>query len=136
MDMEIIASMLGGVDIAEVYSPQRVAATFKRFRMSAGSSMDLRIGWDFTREVDRRKAWKQLDEEKAYLLVGAPPCKLFSTLQAMNISVNKGNQGWREEFESRMGEAREYITLRCSLYRKQLKEGRHFLHRHPWTATS
>ena len=44
------------VDVAEVFSPPRVAEVGKGFGLEAGASMDPTTGWDFTREEDRRAA--------------------------------------------------------------------------------
>ena len=48
-DRKILASMLLGVDITEVYSPERIARVATEFGLVAGSSMDLTNGWDFAR---------------------------------------------------------------------------------------
>ena len=43
-DRKIIASVIMGVDITEVFSPERVAQVAKRFGLTTGSSMDLTNG--------------------------------------------------------------------------------------------
>ena len=45
---ETLAEMLKSIDIAEVYSPQGVAAEAKKWGLQAGDAMDLTTGWDFT----------------------------------------------------------------------------------------
>ena len=59
VDRKIIAATIFGVDITEVYSPERVAKVAKRYGLIAGSSMDLTTGFDFTKEADRQLAWKR-----------------------------------------------------------------------------
>ena len=63
VDRKIIAATILGVDITEVYSPERVAKVAKRYGLVAGSSMDLTTGFDFTKESDRQLAWRRVKEE-------------------------------------------------------------------------
>ena len=53
VDRKIIAATIVGVDITEVYSPERVAEVAKRYGLVAGSSTDLTAGFDFTKEPGR-----------------------------------------------------------------------------------
>ena len=55
VDRRILSSVILGVDITEVYSPERVAKVAKKFGLVAGSSMDLTNGWDFNIEEHKRK---------------------------------------------------------------------------------
>ena len=40
------------------------------------------------------------------------------------------------KFDRRLQAAKERVSFCCALYRHQLREGRHFLHEHPWSAKS
>ena len=72
VDRKIIASTMLGVDIAEVYSPERVAKAAKRYGLVAGSSMDLTTGFDFTKKPDRQLAWRRVKEEAPFVLIVSP----------------------------------------------------------------
>ena len=89
VDQRILAMAIRGVDITEVYSPERVAKTCSRFGLSPGSSMDLTNGYDFDTEADRSRAERIIDEEKPMLVIGSPPCTFFSVLQELNKWLNK-----------------------------------------------
>ena len=52
-------TFLSQVDVSEVYSPPRVTSMAKKMGMHAGSAMDLRTGFDFTRKEDRDRARKR-----------------------------------------------------------------------------
>ena len=136
VDQQIIRACILGVDITEVYSPDRVNEVARRWGLRPGSSMDLTNGYDFTKASDRKRAWDKIKEEDPFLLIGSPPCTLFSILQELNLVVNRDKPGWLEEFERRKAEAIEHIRFCCTLYDYQLKRGKHFLHEHPWTARS
>ena len=55
-DKKIIAMVIRGVDVTEVFSPPRVATACAKLGMTPGSSMDLTTGWDFTKVADRNRA--------------------------------------------------------------------------------
>ena len=57
VDRKILAASVLGVDITELYSPERIAKATRKFGLQAGSSFDLTNGWDFNVEEHRRKAW-------------------------------------------------------------------------------
>ena len=69
-DRKILAAAIPGVDITEVYSPERVAKVAQRFGLKAGSPFVLTNGWDLNIEGHRKKAWAEIKEESPYLLVG------------------------------------------------------------------
>ena len=136
IDRKILASAILGIDITEVYSPERVAKVARSFGLQAGSSFDLTNGWDFCREDHKRLAWSKIREESPYLLIGSPPCTYFSMLQELNIAVHGHKPEWMAKFEEEKRKAITHIEFCCSLYRYQIEQGRHFLHEHPWSARS
>ena len=75
---------LSQVDVSEVYSPPRVTSMARNMGLHAGSAMNLRAGFDFTRRTDREEARKRIKEEKPRLLVGSAECTMFSTLQHLS----------------------------------------------------
>ena len=81
IDDHIVASTLLGVDLTEVYSPERVNKVAKKYGLVPGSSLDLTNGWDSTIEEHKRKALAQIREGQPYLVIGSPPCTYFGMLQ-------------------------------------------------------
>jgi hypothetical protein len=71
-DKKILSAAIMGVDITEIYSPERVAKVVKKFGLFSGLSMDLTNVWDFDQEDHKRLAWKRLREEAPFLLIGSP----------------------------------------------------------------
>ena len=135
-DKKIMSAILRGVDITEVYSPERVAEACKRFGMIPGSSMDIRTGFDFDRSEDRRRARDRVRSERPTLLVGSPPCTMFSLLQELAKACNRDKPGWLEAHEAKVEKAKRHIRFCCELYQLQQDAGRYFLHEHPWSAKS
>ena len=50
----ILSACLRGVDITEMYSPERINQVCHEFGLNKGTSFDLRSGWDFDKDADRR----------------------------------------------------------------------------------
>ena len=119
-----------GPKIAEIFSVPRVAAMAAELGLRAGSSMDLKTGWDFSRADHRRACRKQLELEKPCLVVGSPECRMFSALQSMNPS--KGSPQWNRQLAA----AVIHIAFCAEVYADQMARGAYFVHEQPATATS
>ncbi len=140
-----IAFAVGGgpAAVAELYSPPRVTAALPRPSASdwsglvAGSTFDLRadeagVAWDFTRAGDRKRALERIRAEGPFLVIGSPPCTMFSRLQ---VNLNAAKMG-KVEWERRRREAEVLLTFAAAIYNLQVRAGGHFLHEHPAGATS
>ena len=60
IDNQIIASSVFGIDISEVYSPERVNKRAGRHGLIPGSLLDFANGWDFAKYEHRRAVWKKI----------------------------------------------------------------------------
>ena len=115
-------------DVAELYSPKRVALIAEKLELRPGEAMDLTTGWDFNIERHRDAARRYLTKARPKLLIGSPMCTMFSTLQ--NLTP------WTCERDRKLEEAKVHMELTASMYRLQRSLGGHFLHEHPVAATS
>ena len=76
-------------DVAEIYSPPRVTKEAGRMNLRPGFALDLTVPneagemWDFTRQDMRQEARRRVMTERPKLLIGCPPCTLYSQLQAL-----------------------------------------------------
>ena len=111
IDRKIMAAALLGVDITEVYSPERVAQVARKYGLVAGTSMDLTTGWDFNRDDHKKAAWKRIRDESPYLLIGSPPCTFFSILQELSLAVHGDKPGWKAKFDEELEKARRHGVL-------------------------
>ncbi len=84
INRKILSACLRGVDVTEVFSPERVNQVCHEYGLIAGTSFYIRSGWNFDEEEDRRKAWKQIRAGDPVFIIGSPPCTMFSKLQNMN----------------------------------------------------
>ena len=116
------------IDLAEVYSPPRVATQGKKMGLRVGESMDLTTGWDFNKEEDRIKAEKRVDEQKPLVRIGSPPCVAFSQLQTLIPDSQRKAQ--------QLAEGIRHMEFMAKLYNKQVEGGRVFLHENPANAKS
>ena len=98
--------------------------------------MDLTNVYDFDEESDRTRAWKLIHKSNPYVIIGFPPCTMCSNLQELNRYMHTNEPERSSKFESELKNARRHIEFCIQLYRHQLRQGRHFLHEHPWGARS
>lgn len=85
------------IDIAELDSPHRVSKIAGEYALTKCEALDFKTGWDFSKMSVRRKAWDKIQKEKPMLVIGSPPCTMFSTLQHMNTTKSAGHR--EEEWE-------------------------------------
>ena len=128
------AMLAGPAAIAELYSPPRVTAHLPG-DLAAGSTFDLTANvngerWDFSKPSDRKRAFDKIRAEEPYLVIGSPPCTMFSSMQNMNKQKGKA------EWQARRRAAEVLLVFAAAVYKLQVASGRHFLHEHPAGATS
>ena len=82
--MLVAAKIINGIDITEIFSPVRVVAMAENMGLIGGLSMDLRTGWDFTKAEDRERCRQYVRRTRPLVLIGSPPCTMFSRLQNLN----------------------------------------------------
>ena len=89
--------------------------------------------WDFSRQADRRLARRILEEQKPDWVIGSPPCTAFSI---WNVAMNYPKAVDQQAVQDAIAAGRRHLRFVISIYWKQVKNGRHFLHEHPATAVS
>ena len=129
---KILIAILRGIDVTEIYSPERVLKVCKDYALIVGRSMDLTTGYDFTKTEDKKRAWKHIIEDQPYCVIGSPPCTMFSMLQELNLHKFRQDKDWMLRFEKAKAEAIAHIQFCCTVYKHQMGHQRHFIHEHPW----
>ena len=131
-------SLEGGCpDAAEIYSPPRVTAMAPQMNLKAGFALDLTVPdergyeWNFSKAECRRRARERVINDKPLLLVGSPPCTMYSRLQALLMKTRDP-----EAIQRLMIEANTHLLFCLELYRIQKAAGRLYLHEHPSGAAS
>lgn len=97
---------------------------------------DLTNGWNFEFDEDRKRAWKLIKETQPYIVIGSPPCTMFSNLQQLSLHAHRHDPQWLDFFAGEEKKAVAHIDFCMLLYRCQMRNGRHFLHERPWGASS
>ena len=114
---------LGAHEVAEVFSPLGVTATYKKYELLPGYAIDLEIGWDLTSSDDAKSIQTTLQEEDPYLVTGSPPCEAFSPLRALDERrVDPETRALRLEV------GKDILQTTCDFHEQQMKRGRYFLH--------
>ena len=87
-DMRLLALMIRGCDVMELYSPERIGRVCKQHGLVAGPALDLRTGYDFSKTADRAKALRIYHEQQPELVTLSPPCTAFSQSPGLNRYVH------------------------------------------------
>ena len=125
------------MDVAEVYSPERVTAMAKKMGLNAGWALDLTTtdaegrAWDFECVHMRNKAVRMLLQDKPMLLIGSPMCTEYSSWNYINHP-----RMLVEVVQERFRRTRAHLQFCAKLYALQIQQGRYFLHEHPAGATA
>ena len=96
-DVAVLAAFLKGVDITQMSSPERVTKVCKKNHRVPDYSFDLRIGYDLSDENMQALVMDKIDKSRPALVIGSPPCTMFSRLQQLNLRVHR--DAWRPKFE-------------------------------------
>ena len=88
--------------------------------------------WNFTLRADRKLARQLINEQDPEWIIGAPPCTAFSIWNA-SINFKKMDPA---KVKAMIEEGRLHLRFMCSLYRRQIMNGKYFLHEHPASALS
>ena len=114
------------VDIAEVYSPPRIAEAAEGQRMKKGGSYDLMTGFDLRRTEDLKRMWDELVRDDPELVVCCPPCTPFCMLQQWNYPRMD-----EERAKVMVEEGLHYLKVSADVALWQHHRGRSFLFEHP-----
>ena len=106
---KILSACIRGVDVTELYSPERINKVCHEFGLRKGSSLDLRTGWNFEGESHRRAAWERVHQDDPMFIIGSPPCTMFSVLQCMNPAIKGADQEAVARFREQFGKARKHV---------------------------
>ena len=117
--VERMSRDLDGVDVCEIFSPERVTAVCKQAGLVPGEAMDIKSGYDFDLLADRQRCWKSIVEDEPLLIIGSPPCTLFSRLQELNKHMYRNNEAWLEKFQIAMEQAKRYVRFCVQVYEHQ-----------------
>ena len=107
----MVRMMLVQMDVAEMHSPPRVAATAKEMSLQAGWSLDLTTidehgqPWDFSKDDMQERALEKIMGNMQSLMVGYQMCTNFSIMMHLNWAKMK-----QEDKEKRTKKARERET--------------------------
>ena len=100
--VENMNAQMASVDVMEVFSPERVGKACKLFGLEQGLAMDIKSGYDFDLAADRAKCSAAVERDKPTLVIGSPPCTLFSRFQELNKHMYKDSPDWMAKFQHPM----------------------------------
>ena len=134
--VELFNRQLLGVDVIEIFSPERVGKQCKQYGFDHGSAMDILSGYDCDKAEDRKRCWEAEIQDERIRVIVSPPCTVFSRLQQLNKFMYNKDREWMGRIEDLLGQAKKYVRFCAAIYEHQRAHGRYLLHEHPWLATS
>ena len=115
--MMIAAKVISGVDVTEIYSPERVVRVAKAMGLKGVLSLDLTNEWNFNLEENRQGVWDYIVKHKSLVVIGSPMCTMFSTLQNMRNISSEGDA----KYNSNYNNALEHLKFCINIYKHQDK---------------
>ena len=124
----------GKYDVAECFSPPRVAARARERGFRAGWSLDIRHEdgitkrrWDLSNLAEAEEAFRMVQRDKPQLVVLCPPCTKFCNLLNLNRRAVP-RKDWIV--------AVRMVNVAAKIAELQLDGHRHFVFEHPLSASS
>ena len=113
------------VDFVELYNPGNFTAN--KGELIAGTVIDCKINpqFDLTSSQVRQEVATLIEREDPLVLIGAPPCTVFSSMQNINQRHNVG-EAWEEKYQQGLA----HLEYAVQLYWEQISRGRFFIHEH------
>ena len=124
-------------EITEMHSPPGVNGVAHEYVIAPGDTLDLTTtnphgaAWDFSKPEMREEAWQRIAHERPTLVVGSPPCTMFSNIHALNW-----HRWTASEWKQKTVEATVHLEVCCRIYKHQVDCGAYFVHEHPAYAGS
>ena len=113
---DVMGFTIGAMDVAKVYSPERVVKVARNMGLDAGFSLDITnvdergVPWDFTKVERRNAAIRKIFKEEPLFVIGSPLCTEWSIMQ------NANKHRWTtEERTRRLEEARIHLEFMCKI---------------------
>jgi hypothetical protein len=119
------------VDLMEVFSGfAEVSIQFAKKGHLVTQPIDLITGWDLFKNEHWDSLLDYVHQVKPRLIVMAPPCGPWSSLQNLNLR----RPGYAKQLERLRRAHRVLLRRVAQLYMIQLESGRHALIENPWTS--
>ena len=119
------------VDFVELFNPGNFKA--QKGTLIAGQTYDVKMNpaLDLTRTTVQEQTRMSIAKEDPMILIGAPPCTVFSPMQNINQKHQQG-PAWEQKYQ----EGCDLLQFASQCYWDQIERGMFFLHEHPATASS
>ena len=119
------------VDFVELFNPGNFKA--QKGTLIAGQTYDVKVNpaLDLTRTTVQEQTRVSIAKEDPMILIGAPPCTVFSPMQNINQKHQQGH-AWEQKYQ----EGCDLLQFASQCYWDQIERGMFFLHEHPATASS
>lgn len=122
--------------VAEVFNPGCFGKVAKKFNLIEGMAFDIELGHNLLDPQKRQQVRNYLRHVKPGLVLIAPPCKMYSSLQNLNKHRREGCEETMKTYIRNRREASILLHFAIEICELCLELGLRFVLEHPWTATS
>ena len=119
------------VDFVELFNPGNFTACAQDLLPGTIIDMSIDPEEDMRVETYRTQARHDIAIADPLIVLGAPPCTVFSSMQNIN-QKHHGTPEWQRRYE----EGLTLLQFSVGVYWDQISRGKFFLHEHPATAPS
>ncbi|CAJ1415004.1 unnamed protein product [Effrenium voratum] len=116
----------------EIYSSPRIAPFCQRLLLQCGPSIDLKTGFDLTKQYFQQQVLSQLATLQPLVIMLSPPCTVFSQVQNTLQHRRKDLDLWKARF----AEGLALFMFALMVFKAQVVAGRYAVLEHPWLASS
>ena len=122
--------------IAEICNPGRFRKFADAYGLRSSAVFDIELGWDLLCPKAQRHVVQYVQSEKPGLILLAPPCTKFSSLQALSFSRTYASEQHFNKHVIELRKARQLLKLCATICQLCHQQGSTYVFEHPWAASS
>ena len=122
--------------VVELCNPGCFNQQVDYFGLRRGQVFDIVLGWDLLDKQVQEDVKAYLRSDKPGLILLAPPCTLFSTLQQLSIRLRHPSAAHFDEHLKELRRARLLLKFCVEICELCHELGLHYVFEHPWGASS
>ena len=122
--------------VMEICNPGCFDKQADHFSLRCGQMFDIILGWDLLDKQAQQHVFEYIKSERPGLILLAPPCTLFSTLQYLSIRLRRANSAAFDSHLKELCRARDLLKFCVEVCQLCRELNSTYVFEHPWGATS
>ena len=122
--------------VMEICNPGCFNKQADNFGLRCGQVFDIVLGWDLLDNQSQQHVVQYIKSERPGLVLPAPPCTMFSTLQHLSIRTRHANSRLFDDHLRELRRARDLLKFCVEVCQLCRELNLTYVFEHPWRATS